>query len=76
MGRVVFLSEALKDRLKQGRLDLTPLRGGFVSQEALAAEVGVSGVTLGNYESGETEPSLEMVERLAAALGVAPSEGP
>lgn len=72
MGKEVFLSRGLRDRLRQARQELTPRRGGYVSQETLAAEVGVSGVTLGNYESGATEPSLEMIERLAKVLGVSP----
>lgn len=73
LGKEVFLSRGLRDRLRQARQELTPRRGGYVSQETLAAEVGVSGVTLGNYESGTTEPSLEMIERLAKVLGVSPA---
>lgn len=72
LGKEVFLSSTLKERLRQARQELTPKRGGYVSQETLAAEVGVTGVTLGNYESGATEPSLQMVERLARVLGVTP----
>lgn len=73
MGREVFLSDGLRERLKQARHALTPDRGGYVSLEKLAAEVGVSGVTLGNYESGATEPDLAMIERLAAVLHVPPA---
>lgn len=73
MAKRVYLSEGLKDRLKQARLDLTPKRGGFVSQEVLAAEVGVSGATLGNWESGAYEPSLRLIEDIARVLGVTPT---
>lgn len=73
LARPVYLSEGLKERLKQARLDLTPKRGGFVSQEVLAAEIGVSGATLGNWESGAYEPSLMLLEKLAKVLGVSPA---
>lgn len=68
-----FLSDELGKRLERARLDLTPIRGGYVSPDALALEIGgVTGQTLRNYETGETEPDLEMIERLAAVLRVAP----
>lgn len=70
-----FLSAELGKRLERARLDLTPVRGGYVSPDALAQEIGgVGGQTLRNYETGETEPELEMIERLAAVLGVSPGE--
>lgn len=68
-----FLSDELGKRLERARLDLTPIRGGYVSPDALALEIGgVTGQTLRNYETGETEPDLEMIERLAAVLRVSP----
>lgn len=68
-----FLSDELGKRLEKARLDLTPVRGGYVSPDALALEIGgVSGQTLRNYETGETEPELQMIERLAAVLRVSP----
>lgn len=69
-----FLCSGFGKRLEDARLALTPLRGGYVSPDALAPEIGVSGQTLRNYETGETEPDLEMVERLAAVLRLSPGE--
>lgn len=70
-----FLSDELGKRLEKARLDLTPVRGGYVSPDALALEIGgVKGQTLRNYETGETEPDLQMIERLAAVLRVSPGE--
>lgn len=70
-----FFSAELGKRLERARLELAPLRGGYVSPDALALEIGgVGGQTLRNYETGETEPELEMIERLAAVLRVSPGE--
>lgn len=70
-----FLSSDLGKRLEQARLALTPIRGTYISPDALALEIGgISGQTLRNYETGETEPELEMIERLAAVLRVSPGE--
>jgi transcriptional regulator with XRE-family HTH domain len=40
-----------------------------LSQRALAAQAGTSGPTVAAYESGEKEPRLSTLERLAAAAG-------
>lgn len=62
--------QTFMEGLKQARLDLTPVRGHYVTPDELGEDVGVSGQTIRNYESGESEPTLEMIERLAAVLGV------
>jgi DNA-binding XRE family transcriptional regulator len=41
-----------------------------MSQQALAAKVGTSQPVISMYESGEREPSLDMLLSLATALGV------
>jgi transcriptional regulator with XRE-family HTH domain len=71
-----FLCNDFPKRLRDARLALTPKRGGYVSPEALAGEIGVTDQTIRNYENveGGTEPGLEMVERLAAVLGISPGE--
>jgi transcriptional regulator with XRE-family HTH domain len=58
-----------KDRLKRARLDLTGGRGGVLSPEKLGAMLGVSGQTIRNWESGATEPSLDMIAQVAKVLG-------
>lgn len=40
------------------------------SQAALAIEVGVAPSTISMYESGQREPDLETIEKIADALGV------
>jgi DNA-binding XRE family transcriptional regulator len=45
-----------------------------VSKTALAEKAGIHRVTLHKILAGEFEPSLEMCEKLAAALGVKPIE--
>jgi DNA-binding XRE family transcriptional regulator len=45
-----------------------------LSKAALAAKAGIHRVTLHKILAGEFEPSLEMCEKLAAALEVTPIE--
>jgi transcriptional regulator with XRE-family HTH domain len=52
----------LKARLRYGS-ELRPPRS--VSQEAVGELLGVTGVTVGRWESGSKEPSLATLERLA-----------
>jgi transcriptional regulator with XRE-family HTH domain len=60
-------------RLFQARMNLAARRGRSVSQVEVGKELGVTGVAVGSWESGEKEPGkLEMVARLAAFLGVRP----
>lgn len=53
---------------------LKALRDGRMTQEELARQVGVSWVTVSRWERGEHEPPLQMLRRIADALGVQPSE--
>lgn len=46
------------------------MRGHYVAPEELGADVGVSGQTIRNYESGESEPTMDMIEKLAKVTGV------
>lgn len=62
--------QAFREGLKTARLRLAAHRGHYVTPEELGADVGVSGQTIRNYESGESEPNFEMVEKLAGVLGV------
>ena len=41
-----------------------------MSREALAKVMGTSGAIVGKYERGERTPSVEIANRMAAALGV------
>lgn len=61
------LDNALGRRIAEARVrrDLT--------QEALAALLGVSRVTLAYWEGGQFEPDLARIRALAAALNVTPA---
>jgi transcriptional regulator with XRE-family HTH domain len=41
-----------------------------LSQAALAEKLGVTQASIANYESGRREPSITMLRKIAAALGV------
>lgn len=45
-----------------------------LTQRELAGKMGLSHVTIANWEGGRQEPSLDKIERLAAILGVTTSE--
>jgi transcriptional regulator with XRE-family HTH domain len=45
-----------------------------LSQEALAAGAGLAPTYVGQIERGKRSPTLDVVERLAEALGVKPSD--
>lgn len=62
--------QVFSEGLKAARLRLTAVRGHYVTPEELGKDVGVSGQTIRNYESGASEPTLEMIEKLAKVLGV------
>lgn len=57
------------ERIKQARLELGVRRGDFVSPEALAGELGVTGQTVRNWESEKNEPDLETFAKLAKIFG-------
>lgn len=60
-------------RIKAARDRLARLRGARkVTQEDLGDLIGVGGALIGHWETGRQKPDLEMVERLARALRVAP----
>lgn len=64
------VNQVFREGLRAARLGLTPVRGHYVTPEELGADVGVTGQTIRNYESGESEPSLIMIERLAHVMSV------
>lgn len=45
-----------------------------IKQQSLGDAVGVSTMSIGRYESGAVDPKLNMVRRLAKALGVSAAE--
>lgn len=47
--------------------------GARVTQGAVGKAVGVTGVAVGAWEKGDAEPSLAVIERIAAFLGVSPA---
>ena len=49
-------------------------RAADITQKALAEKVGCSKSVIGGYENGFNAPSLEMVRKLAAALGCEPRD--
>ena len=49
-------------------------RAADITQKALAEKVGCSKNVIGGYEIGFNAPSLEMVRKLAAALGCEPRD--
>ncbi len=49
-------------------------RAADITQKALAEKVGCSKNVIGGYENGVNAPSLEMVRKLAAALGCEPRD--
>ena len=64
------VNQLFREGLKTARLGLAASRGHYVTPAEIGAEVGVTGQTIRSYESGATEPTLEMIERLAGVLGV------
>lgn len=60
----------LGERITRARLALGAQRGEFISQADFAAMVGVTGATMGNYESERTAPSYAMLGAMAKVLGV------
>ena len=45
-----------------------------LSQDALAAAVGVAQTSVSHWEVGDNRPSFEVIPRLASALGVSADE--
>lgn len=65
-------AEHFGGRILQARLDLAAARRRPVSQAEVGRALGVTGVTVGRWESGAKEPSLGTFVRLAAILRAAP----
>lgn len=55
-------------RALQARLNLAARQGRTVSQTEIGKLMGVSGVSVGRWESGEKEPDLETIVALAQVL--------
>lgn len=58
-------SKDFAKRLLQARLDAGARRGKMLTQTEIADKLGVSQVTVGRWESGETEPDLATIAKLA-----------
>ncbi len=62
------------DHVKFGKR-IKELRGDQgMTQEILAAKIGVDRSYLGFLERGERNPSLEVINKIARSLGITPSE--
>jgi transcriptional regulator with XRE-family HTH domain len=57
-------------RIAQARFQRAAKLGRNVTQAWLAQEVGVSGPTVSQWESGITEPTISSLAKIAKALGV------
>lgn len=64
------VKQVFREGLKHARLRLAGVRGHYVTPEEIGKDVGVSGQTIRNYESGASEPSLDMIDKLGAVLQV------
>lgn len=60
------------DRLAKARFGKAARTGRTVTQVAVAKAIGVTSTTIGRWESGEKEPALAVIEKLATVLGVDP----
>ena len=60
-------------RVFQARKALEQRLGRAVPQTEIGELMGVHGVTVGSWEKGTKEPSLETIARLAGILGVSPA---
>ncbi len=58
----------LGDRIRQIRLSK------HMKQSDLAEKANISRVAVGNYERGDREPTAKILQQIALALGVSPSE--
>jgi transcriptional regulator with XRE-family HTH domain len=71
-GRLVG-TEEFGVRVFQARKALEQRLGRAVPQTEVGKRMGVHGVTVGSWESGAKEPSLETIARLAVILEVSPA---
>lgn len=67
-------SQGFAKRLKQARLDAGARRGSIITQTEIAEAMKVSQVTVGRWESGESEPDLATIKKLAKVLGADPRD--
>lgn len=58
------IGERIKEIRKQKRM----------SQQDLASKLGISYVMISQYERGSRKPKLDMIDRIAVALGVEPTD--
>lgn len=71
-GRARETNAAYRSAFGQRVRELRTERG--VSQESLALKTGIARSYMGGIERGEKNPALDHIVRLAAGLGVQPSE--
>src|SRR5690348_2170470 len=62
--------EGIGQRIRQARLQLAARQGETVTQAWLAAQCQVAGPTVSQWEKGVVSPTLQMVPKIAKALGV------
>jgi transcriptional regulator with XRE-family HTH domain len=65
-------SATIGGRIAQARFGLAAKLGSNVTQAWLAKQVGVSGPTVSQWESGVTEPTISSIAKIAKALSVSP----
>lgn len=61
-------------RVMQARLDAGARRGKQLTQTEVAEKMRVTQATVGRWESGDAEPDLATIARLAKVLGVDPRD--
>lgn len=62
------MSNSLGQNIKKAREEAG------LTQEELGSMIGVTGVTIMRYEKGQREPKIEIVEKLARAMGISKQE--
>lgn len=67
-------STGFAKRVLQARLNAGARRGKTLTQTEVAEKLKVTQATVGRWESGDAEPDLATIKRLAKVLGVDPGD--
>ena len=67
-------SSGFAKRVLQARLDAGARRGKALTQTEVAEKMKVTQATVGRWESGDAEPDLGTIARLAKVLGADPRD--